>query len=150
MFDVKSLRFGVVLAFSVTGVALSACSTQGASRYGGEQVATPPVPCGSVMAACGHVVEYHRVQVQPPSYLVPAPCPTGQCSPPEPPVVIEPPVVEPPVIVEPPHEPPVVAPPPYEPPVVLPPPPPPPISCPEGTIPGYGGQDCIPITVPRK
>jgi len=150
MFKAKSIRYGVILAVSVSALALSACSMQGASRYGGDYVVTPPVPCGGVATVpCGHVIEYHPVQVQPPAYLVPAACPKGQCPPVEPPL---PPVVPPP----PPPPPPVVVadPPPYVPPVVLPPPPPPPplrpISCPEGTIPGYGGQDCIPITVPRK
>ena len=103
------------------------------------------------MIPCGQVIEYHRVQVQPPAYLVPAPCPKGQCQPaPQPPVVIEPPVEAPqPPIIEPaPYVPPALP----EPPIVLPPPvvDDPVISCPEGTIPSYGGQDCIPITVLRK
>lgn len=140
-----------MLAFGVSTLALSACSTQGASRYGDVHTGQGPVPCGTVMVPCGQVIEYHRVQVQPPAYLVPAPCPTGQCQPaPQPPVVIEPPVEAPqPPIIEPaPYVPPVVP----EPPIVLPSAvvDDPVISCPEGTIPSYGGQDCIPITVPRK
>lgn len=135
-------------------VAISACSTQGVSRYGDTQASSPQMPCGPVMVPCGQIVEYHRIQVQPPAYLVPVPCPTGQCLPPEPPVIEQPPIIaEQPVIVEPPYVPPVIAEPPYEPPVIVEPPvlrPPPPVSCPPGTIPGYGGQDCIPITVPRK
>lgn len=141
----------IILAISVTTLMLSACSTQGASRYGDVHEGQGAVPCGTVMVPCGQVIEYHPVQVQPPAYLVPAPCQTGQCQPvPKPPVVIEPPVEAPqPPIIEPtPYVPPAVP----EPLIVLPPPvvDDPVISCPEGTIPSYGGQDCIPITVPRK
>lgn len=146
----KMARDYLFLALGVSALALSACSTQGASRYGEGTVVTPPVPCGTVMVPCGQIIEYHPVQVTPPPYLVPAPCPEWKC-PTEPPVVIEPPIVEPPVVVEPPYEPPVIVDPPYVPPVVIDPPyEPPVISCPEGSIPAYGGQDCIPITVPRK
>lgn len=147
MLEKKPIRYSLILAFSISGLALSACSTQGSSRYGDVHPHQGQVPCGTIMVPCGVVIEYHPVQVTPPPYLVPVPCPTGQCpsvAKPEPPVIVEPPVVvEPPVITEPPV---------VEPPIVLPPPPspPPPISCPEGTIPGYGGTDCIPITVPRK
>lgn len=150
MLKAKSRFYGILLALSVSGLALTACSTQGASRYGDAHVVTPPVPCGTVMVPCGQVIEYHPVQVTPPPYLVPAPCPTAPCPVPQPPV-IDPPY-EPPVVVDPPYEPPVIVDPPYEPPVLPPPPPPPPppVTCPPGTIPGYGGQDCIPITVPRK
>ena len=145
----------MTLAVSASTLMLAACSTQGASRYGDVYTGQGAVPCGTVLVPCGQVIEYHRVQVQPPAYLVPAPCPAGQCLPPEPPVV-----EQPPVIVEPPYVPPVIPEPPYEPPVIVEPPvveppilrpsPPPPVSCPPGTIPGYGGTDCIPITVPRK
>ena len=165
MFEKHSIRCGLFFTFSASLLAMSACSTQGASRYG-DVNRTAPVPCGTVMVPCGQIIEYHRVQVQPPSYLVPVPCPTGRCLPPQPPRVQKPPVtdppvvmappaiIEPPAVVEPPYVPLVIAEPPYEPPVVEPPvlrsPTPPPVPCPPGTIPGYGGQDCIPITVPRK
>ena len=135
-----------ILSMSV--MAISACSTQGASRYGDSHTESALVLCGTVTVPCGQIVEYHRVQVQPPTYLVPVPCPTGHCLPSEPPVIVEPPNV-PPAVAELPYEPPVTLEPPVvEPPIVLSPPPP--VSCPPGTIPGYGGTDCIPITVPRK
>ena len=140
-----------------SALALSACSTHGTSRSGGEAVVTLPVPCGTVNVPCGQLIEYHPVTVQPPAYLVPTPCPVGQCQPPtEPPVVIhEPPVVEAPYV--PPYEPPIIEQP-YVPPVVSEPPftlpqrvvDDPVITCPEGTIPSYGGQDCISLTTPRK
>jgi len=42
-----------------SALALSACSTHGTSRYGGEAVVTPPVPCGTVNVPCGQLIEYH-------------------------------------------------------------------------------------------
>ena len=141
-----------------SALALSACSTHGTSRYGGEAVVTPPVPCGTVNVPCGQLIEYHPVTVQPPAYLVPPPCPVGQCQPPaEPSVLIHEPIVaEAPYV--PPYETPIVVEPPYVQPVVSEPPftfpqrfvDDPVITCPEGTIPSYGGQDCISLTVPRK
>ena len=73
----------------------------------------------------------------------------------KPPIAVKPaPIItEPPTIVEPSYTPPSLA---------LPEPPErsitsswpvvddPVVTCPEGTIPSYGGQECIPITVPRK
>ena len=145
------------LVFSASVLALSACSTQGGSRYGDVQ----GTHCGTVAVPCAQVIEYHPVLVQPPPYQiptspVPTPCPVGQCPPvTQPPIVAQSPIIsEPPVVVQPP----VMAEPAYIPPVIVEPPyiqsegvvDDPVISCPEGTIHSYGGQDCIPITVPRK
>lgn len=149
----KYLRNVSILALSVSLLALSACSTSSSARYGSEKNAKSAISCGAVAAPCipapqyhplpvqepaYHVVQEfaHTVTVQQPEYLVPAPCPVEQCPPP-----IAEPVYEPPVVVEPVYEPPVFVEPPYVPPV---------ISCPEGTIPSYGGQDCIQIAIPRK
>ena len=164
------LRTYLILALAVSASGLSSCSTQGASRYGDAAVVPPPIACGTVRVPCAQVIEYHPVQLpapiyQQPAYQQPAPCPAGQCQAVAKPVVTQdPPVItQQPSIIEP--EPYVHAPEPYvtrsEP--YTPPAMPerrlyapkpvvddPIISCPEGSIPGYGGQDCIPITVPRK
>lgn len=136
--------------FSVGILALSACATQGSSRYGDTPTASTVIPCGTVLVPCGQVIEYYPVQVQTPPHPVPMPCPSVQCPPTvEPPVIAAPPAaVEPPVVIEAPYGPPVV----YDPPIIDPPAvvDDPVITCPDGTIPSYGGQDCIPITVPRK
>jgi len=142
------------LIFSVSILALSACSTHGASRYGETQSGKVAVPCGTVMVPCGPVIAYYPIPVQRTSYPVPTPCPIEQCPPTSniPAVAQTPTVVEPAVIEEPPYlpplkpEPPVVLPPRIERPVVDAPV----ITCPEGTIHSYGGQECISIIVPRK
>ncbi len=119
---------------------LSACSAQQVtSRYGeayaysemassgayGSECAVAVQPCGYYMIPTYHVIT---------TFPEPAPQP-----------VPETPIYEPPVIVEPEPLPPVVIPPMPELPVITPPP-----SCPEGHIPGYGGEGCIPLTIPRK
>lgn len=138
----KATRTHLVLVLSITGLALSACSTQGASRYGDTGAAG--ADCGTVMVPCGPFVTYAPVQGPPPTYLMPAPCPMGQCETvPEPAVVVSPPIE---TAVETPYVPPLVIKPPYEPLVTHTPV----VSCPEGSIASYGGDGCIPIAVPRK
>ena len=104
------------------------------------------------MVPCGQVIEYQPVMPAP--YVVPLPCQGAQCSPanpvyePNPVIVTNPPVTELPVYELPVYEPPV-----YEPPIRVERPvvdAPVYSDCPEGTITGYGGQDCIPIVIPRK
>lgn len=143
MFKKNSIRFGLVLTFSTGVLALSACSTQNASsRYGEANGAY----CGQI-TTCVKMVD-HGYWVTPLHHIQTV----------EKDVIVEKEVIKelPPVTV-------------YEtkpcPPdttpdsdgacirtvtVQLPPPPAPPVTCPEGTIPGYGGQDCISIRVSRK
>lgn len=140
------------LILGASGLALSACSTQGQSARYGAGVNSPaccaPQNCaGTYQQQCGYIVEHY--QVQHPPILQPVPCPPMGCPPIEPPIVTPPP----PPVAPPPLPPlPPIAPPPPLPPVVTPPPPPPPpvVTCPPGTIPGYNGGECIPIVVPRK
>lgn len=137
----KSIRNGLFLTLSVGGLALSACSTQGAStRYGDANNAccaqmttcVEMVDCGYWVTPLHHVqtvekevvVEKEVIKELPPVTIYePAPCPAdtrpdadGAC--------IRTVTVEVPTYIPP--------------------------ECPEGTIPGYGGNGCIPITVPRK
>lgn len=161
-----SFRYGALVASSLGILALSACaSSSGDSRYGGEAV-----QCVPASMPCSAVVPYGPVSVQaPPLIYMPAPpvavAPPPQAAPlPAQPAspVYEPYVPEPspPVYSSEPYSPaaPVTEPEPYYPPAPLPPnrnnrpvvDDPAELPCPEGSIPGYGGTDCISITVPRK
>ncbi len=147
-------RRGVFVLLSVGCLVLSACSTHpSSSRYGGGDVSS----CGqAVSVPCPPVLSYVPIAprviaqpvIAPPQVNVqPVPCTASSCLP-EP--VYEAPIVEAPI-----YEPPVIDPPIYDPPaypsyedpqLYIPPA----SSCPDGYISSYGGDDCIPIAVPRK
>jgi len=154
---IRKLLFSAFLCGSLT---LAACSTQGASRYGDTPNQAGAVPCGPTVTPCRPIIRYQAVI--PPPYTALRPCQGVQCAPPisvpayspDPIMTNKAPVVEPPVMSEPPayefSD--------YEPPISLPPTrvlrpvidEPVDMSCPEGSILGYGGQGCIPISISRK
>jgi len=142
MFKVKTIRCGVFLALSVSGLALSGCSTQNTgSRYGDVNNAycVEVATCVGIVDRGYWVTPLHHVytvekevvvekevikELPPVTFYEKAPCPPdtrpdsdGAC--------IRTVTVDVPT-------------PPLRP------------SCPEGTIPGYGGNGCIPIVVHRK
>lgn len=151
-------RNPAVLLLAAATLTLSACSTQGTSRYGGEAI----VDCVPASMPCTPAPIYRPapMQAQPPVY-VPAPvAPSPQAAPlPATPLPSKPasPVYEPyvPETMPDPYTSEPYTPEPYAP---LPPirsnrpvvDDPAELPCPEGSIPGYGGTDCILITVPRK
>jgi len=154
----------LILLASLSVIGLSGCASQnGTSRYGGE----PIVDCGPVNLPCAPAAVYRPVPMQaPPPVYVPAPLPVQPAAP----------VYEPEPYTAKPSVPVVSAPQPYTPepytsepysaepytsePYTPPLPPlrdnrpvvddPAELPCPEGSIPGYGGKDCIPISIPRK
>lgn len=143
MLKVKYKRYGIILALSVGGLAFSACSTQNiASRYGDANngccvettTCVEMVDCGYWVTPIHHIqtrevvvekdviVEKEVIKQLPPvTVYEPAPCP-ADTTPDSNGACIRTVTVEVPV----------------------------PPSCPEGTIPGYGGQGCIPIVIHRK
>ena len=165
----RSNKQGALAFLSLGVLALTACSSQNSTRYGGEilgavcrpvNVPCPPavVPVQYIQAP-QYVVTPQIVSVAAPAPL-PAPLPAPVPVPVEP--YVEPaPIYEPYVEAEPSPQPyvePYVEPEPYVPsyrdlppvddeliytgPLLN--------DCPEGYIKGYGGGDCIPIAVPRK
>lgn len=135
----KSTPTFTVLALSAAGLALSACSTHNSgSRYGDVnqgccaevKTCVGVVDCGYWVTPIHHIqtvekeviVEKEVVKELPPETVYrPAPCP-ADTTPDSNGACIRTVTVEVPVERQ----------------------------CPEGSIPGYAGADCIPITVPRK
>ena len=169
MFTTKTFRLPLTMLASLSVIALSACASKnGTSRYGGEAI----IDCVPPALPCGPAPIYRPMPMQaPPPIYVPPPIPapaavTVTTAPPKaaplpapPPAAPASPVYEPYVpntyTPEPSTSEPYTSEP-YTP--SLPPlrsnrpvvDDPAEIPCPEGSIPSYGGVDCIAITVPRK
>jgi hypothetical protein len=173
----RKAPINLVITLSVSAVILSACASPGASRYGDGGPAQGQVACGPVTVPCQPVAIYPPAQpyVRPmpclPGQCLPPAQPT--VSAPTPPVTAARPVTTArPAYPEPtPYDTPFTLPEPSlpesplsepaqaEPPVMFEPPmrlpravvdDPVTTTCPEGEIPSYGGQGCIPLTIPRK
>ena len=155
----RSNKQGAMALLSLGTLALTACSSQNSTRYGGETIGVDcrpvSVPCPPAVAPVQYIRAPQYV-VTPQAVTTPAPLPAPVES------YVEPaPIYKPYVEAEPSPQPyvePYVEPEPYVPPYRdLPP-----VDdeliytgpllndCPEGHIKGYGGEDCIPIAVPRK
>jgi len=142
MFEKKSIRLGLFFGVSASLLALSACSTQNAgSRYGdaGANCQVEMTTCVGIVDRGYWVTPVHHVQtvekeiivekevvkeLPPVTVYEPAPCP-ADTTPDSNGACIRTVTIEVPTTPETP-------------------------SCPEGTIPGYGGYDCITIRVHRK
>ena len=167
MFTTKTFRLPLTMLASLSVITLSACASQnGASRYGGEAI----VDCVPATLPCGPAPIYRPMPMQAPQPLyVPPPVPAPVTVTTAPPKAAPLPAPLPKAPATPVYE--LYVPNTYTPepstsdPYTSEPytPPLPPIRnnrpvvddpaelpCPEGSIPGYGGSDCIPITVPRK
>lgn len=145
MSKVNYSQYCLILAFSLTNLCLAACSTQGASRYGDGSATMNTATCDAVAVPCAPIVQYPAVPVMPTTYIVPRPCLHGQCETSSAPMEVESYKPEPTIIADSPYVPPVISEPYPEIPST-----PDPITCPVGSILGYGGDNCIPIAVPRK
>ena len=159
MFTETSLHKTIFTAFFIGCLALTACSTQGASRYGDAPSHVGTAPCGPTVTPC---VQGYYQPVVPMDYNLAAPCQGAQCAPIYPAynaesmIEIQPPIPQTTITATP--EPSIYEAPAFDPLAVLPPirnprpviDEPVDISCPEGSILGYGGQGCIPISIPRK
>ena len=158
MLTIKTFRLPLTMLASLSVITLSACATQnGTSRYGGEAI----VDCVPATLPCGPAPIYRPMPMQAPQPLYvppPIPAPVTVTTVPKAAPLPAPLPKAPATPVYEPYVPNTYTPEPYTSEPYTPPirdnrpvvDDPAELPCPEGSIPGYGGSDCIPITVPRK